>query len=171
MLKEYHDNEWCKINHDDNFIFEMLCLEGASVGLSWKTVIHKREAYRKNFHDFDINACAAMTDEELINLTENPEIIRSSKKIFSVRTNARAVKEIQNEFGSFDAYLWNFTDGHQVKGDWENLADVPTESELSRKISKDMKKRGIIFAGPVIIYSFLQAIGILNDHLKSCIYK
>lgn len=171
ILQDYHDREWCKINHDDNFIFEMLSLESASLGLSWKTIMHRREAYRKSFHGFDIDLCAVMTDEELLGLTNNPAIIRHKGKIFSVRDNARVVQKIRNEFGSFDSYIWNFTDGQQVIGKWKTLQEVPTESELSRKISKDMKCRGITYVGPIIIYSFLQAIGILNDHLESCTYK
>ena len=168
ILKEYHDKEWCKINHDDNFIFQMLCLESASIGLSWKIIMHRREAYRKSFHDFNIDLCAGMTDDELTRLTENPDLIRNKKKIFSVRSNALAVKKIQKEFGSFDSYLWNFADGKQIIGSWKSLDEIPAESDLSREVCKDMKKRGIIFIGPVIVYSFLQSIGIINDHLESC---
>ena len=104
ILEEYHDNEWCKVNHDDNFQFEMLCLEGASVGLSWKTILHKRANYRDAFHDFQIDACSEMTDEELENLMLDSGIIRNRSKIFSVRKNAQAVKKIQAQYGSFDAY-------------------------------------------------------------------
>ena len=168
ILEEYHDKEWGKINHDDNFIFQMLCLESASIGLSWKIIMHKRDAYKESFHDFNIDLCADMTDEELTQLIENPNLVRNRKKIFSVRSNALAVKKIQNEFGSFASYLWSFTNGKQIIGSWESIEDIPAESDLSRKISKDMKKRGIIFIGPVIVYSFLQAIGIVNDHLKNC---
>ena len=105
ILEEYHDHEWCKINHNDQYQFEMLCLEGASTGLSWATILHKRASYRRAFHDFDIDACAAMTDDELISLLSNPGLIRNRSKIFSVRRNAQAVLAIQQEFGSFDAYL------------------------------------------------------------------
>ena len=171
VLEEYHDNEWCKVSHDDDFQFEMLCLEGASVGLSWKTIMHKRENYRRAFHDFKIEACAAMTDEELEELMTDTGLIRNRNKILSVRKNARAVLKIQKEFGSFDAYLWSFTDGHIIDGHWENIEQIPTESEVSRKMAADMKKRGIGFAGPVITYSFLQSVGIVNDHLKSCEYR
>ncbi|MBQ8953850.1 MAG: DNA-3-methyladenine glycosylase I [Clostridia bacterium] len=171
MLEEYHDHEWCKISHDDDFQFKMLCLEGASVGLSWKTIMHKREAYCAAFHDFRINACAAMSDEELEEQLSNPGIIRNRSKIFSVRKNARAVQAIQKEFGSFDAYLWRFTDGRQVDGHWKTSDEVPVESEISRKMAADMKKRGIGFVGPVITYSFLQAIGMVNDHLDDCEYR
>lgn len=171
ILLEYHDHEWCKISHDDDFQFEMLCLEGASVGLSRQIIMHKREAYRAAFHDFKIDACAAMTDEELEAQRSNPGIIRNRNKIYSVRKNAQAVQKIQKEFGSFDAYLWGFTDGKQLDGHWKTPAEVPTVSDVSRKMSADMKKRGIGFVGPVITYSFLQAIGIVNDHLVDCEYR
>ena len=171
ILEEYHDHAWCKINHDDDFEFEMLCLEGASVGLSWQIIMHKREADRAAFHNFKIDACAAMTDEELEEQLNNAGLVRNRNKIFSVRKNAQAVQRIQKEFGSFDAYLWSFTDGQQIDGHWKTPAEVPTASDVSRKMSADMKKRGIGFVGPVITYSFLQAIGIVNDHLADCEYR
>ncbi|MCR5090514.1 MAG: DNA-3-methyladenine glycosylase I [Oscillospiraceae bacterium] len=171
ILEEYHDHEWCKVSHDDRFQFEMLCLEGASVGLSWKTIMHKRGAYKSAFHNFDIDACADMTDEALENLMENRGLIRNRSKIFSVRKNALVVKQIQAEFGSFDAYLWAFTDGKVIDGHFRETADIPTESEVSRAMSADMKQRGMGFVGPVITYSFLQAIGIVNDHLYDCRYR
>ena len=171
ILEAYHDHEWCKPNHDDRFQFEMLCLEGASVGLSWKTIMHKREAYKAAFHDFDIDACAAMTDEELENLLDNTGLIRNRNKIFSVRKNAIAVQKIRKEYGSFDAYLWGFTGGDVLDGHWKSTAQMPTESEFSRAMAADMKKRGIGYVGPVITYSFLQAIGIVNDHLAGCKYR
>ncbi|MBR1622349.1 MAG: DNA-3-methyladenine glycosylase I [Pseudobutyrivibrio sp.] len=171
ILEEYHDHEWCKINHDDDFEFKMLCLEGASVGLSWKTIMHKKDTYCEAFHDFKIDACAEMTDEELEAQMANTGIIRNRNKIFSVRKNALAVKKIQEEFGSFDAYLWSFTDGKQIDGHWKTPSEVPVESDISRRMCKDMKRRGIGFVGPVITYSFLQAIGIVNDHLDDCEYR
>lgn len=171
ILEQYHDCEWCKVSHDDNFQFEMLCLEGASVGLSWKTIMHKRAAYREAFHEFNINACASMKDEELEALLSNPGLIRNRNKIFSVRRNACVVKQLQKEFRSFDAYLWSFTDGTVIDGHWESLEQMPTESELSRRMSDDMKKRGISFVGPVITYSFLQSVGIVNDHLADCEFR
>lgn len=171
ILEAYHDSEWCRVNHDDRFQFEMLCLEGASVGLSWKTIMHKREAYREAFHGFEIEACAEMADGELERLMEEPGIIRNRRKIFSVRGNARVVRRIQEEFGSFDAYLWSFTDGERIDGHWESVSDVPTRSEISEAMSADMKKRGMTFVGPVITYSFLQSIGIVNDHLADCGFR
>ena len=171
ILEEYHDHEWCKINHDDDFQFMMLCLEGASVGLSWQIIMHKKAAYCAVFHDFRIEECAAMTDEELENQLTNAGLIRNRNKIFSVRKNARAVQRIQEEFGSFDRYLWSFTDGQQIDGHWKTIAEVPAVSDVSIAMSKDMKKRGISFVGPVITYSFLQAVGIVNDHLEDCEYR
>ena len=155
LLEAYHDTEWC--------------LEGASVGLSWKTILHKRSNYCKAFHDFDIDACAKMTDEELESLLSNSGLIRHRKKIFSIRQNAQAVQAIQESYGSFDAYLWQFTKGQIMDHKWEQLSDIPTVSDLSQQLSKDMK-RGMVFVGPVITYSFLQAIGVVNDHLISCPY-
>ncbi len=171
ILEAYHDHEWCKINHDDRFQFEMLCLEGASVGLSWKTIMHKRENYRRAFFNFDIDACAQMKDEELEELMSDAGLIRNRSKIFSVRKNALVVKELQEEFGSFDAYLWSFTDGRQVDGKWKSVREIPTVSDISRKMSKDMKKRGMAFVGETITYSFLQAVGIVNDHTADCEYR
>ena len=174
ILEEYHDQEWCQVSHDDHFQFEMLCLEGASVGLSWKTIMHKREAYRVAFHGFHIDECAAMTDDELealLNPTAGPGIVRNRGKVQSVRQNARAVQAIQAEFGSFDAYLWGFVGGERIDGRWTTPDRVPTSSEVSRAMSADMKRRGIAYVGPVITYSFLQAIGIVNDHLADCPYR
>ena len=171
ILEEYHDHEWCKVSHDDNFQFEMLCLEGASVGLSWKTIMHKREAYRNAYRGFDVDACAMMSDEELESLLKNPGLIRNRNKIFSVRSNAQAVQRIRKECGSFDAYLWSFTNGEVIDGSWDRLEQMPTVSDVSRKMAADMKKRGISFVGPVITYSFLQSIGMVNDHLADCEYR
>ena len=168
LTERYHDCEWCRIRHDDDFEFEMLCLEGASVGLSWRTILHKREAYRAAFHGFSVDACAEMTDAELETLLANPDLIRNRSKIFSVRGNARAVKQIQAEFGSFDAYLWGFTDGKQIDVHPKTPANVPTVSDLSRRLSADLKKRGVAFVGPVIVHSFLQSVGMVNDHLDDC---
>ena len=171
VLEAYHDREWCKVSHDDRYQFEMLCLEGASVGLSWRTIMHKREAYRHVFHHFDIDACAAMTDDELEAALLNPELVRNRAKVFSVRTNARVVQAIQSEFGSFDSYLWGFTGGENVDGGWKRPEEIPTESAVSYTMSADMKRRGMSYVGSTITYSFLQAIGIVNDHLVDCAYR
>ena len=171
LLTEYHDHEWCKISHDDQHIFEMLCMEGQSVGLSWRTIINKREAYQKAFCNFEIEKCASLTDDYLASLLDNADLIRNKNKIFSVRKNAIAAKKIIEDCGSLDAYVWSFTGGRQIDGKWENVSDMPTETELSRKMSQDLKKRGMAFVGPVITYSFMQAIGMVNDHLRDCRFR
>ena len=168
LLEEYHDSEWCRVSHDERYLFEMLCLEGASVGLSWRTIMHKREAYRKAFHNFDIARCAAMSDRELGSLLNDPGLIRNRAKIFGVRKNALAVLKILEEYGSFDAYVWSFTKGKRIDGKWRSVGEIPVENEVSRKMSADMKKRGMVFVGPIITYSFMQAVGIVNDHLRDC---
>lgn len=133
--------------------------------------MHKRDAYKKAFHNFDIDLCAEMSDEELNGLLNNEGIIRNRSKIFSVRKNALAVQKIRKEFGSFDAYLWSFCEGKVIDGRWKDVKQMPVENEVSRRMSVDMKKRGMSFVGPVITYSFLQAIGIVNDHLIDCEYR
>ena len=167
-LLAYHDHEWGRPVHSDQKLFEMLCLEGASVGLSWRTIWSKREAYRRLFHNFDIDTCAAMTDEELETARLDPGIVRARAKVWAVRSNAQAVQAIQREFGSLDAYLWGFAGGTQIVGNWTSTEEVPTQTELSQKLSADLKHRGVSFVGPVITYSFLQAVGIVNDHLLTC---
>lgn len=167
-LLAYHDREWGRPVHDDRKLFEMLCLEGASVGLSWRTIWSKRAAYRKLFHNFEIDACATMTDDELEVATSDPGIVRARAKVWAVRTNAQVTQHIQREFGSLDAYLWGFVDGKQLVGSWTSMEEVPTQTELSRAVSADLKRRGMRFVGPVITYSFLQAVGIVNDHLLTC---
>lgn len=167
-LLAYHDHEWGMPVHDDTKLFEMLCLEGASVGLSWRTILHKRPAYRRVFHDFNIEACAAMEDDELEVALANPGIVRARAKVWAVRTNARVTQSLQREFGSLDAYLWSFVAGKQIVGTWERMDQIPTQTELSRTLSSDLKQRGMRFVGPVITYSFLQAVGIVNDHLVTC---
>ncbi len=167
-LLAYHDHEWGRPVHSDQKLFEMLCLEGASVGLSWRTIWSKREAYRRLFHGFDIDTCAAMTDEELETARLDPGIVRARAKVWAVRSNAQAVQAIQREFGSLDTYLWGFAGGTQIIGNWTSMEEVPTQTELSRTVSADLKRRGVSFVGPVITYSFLQAVGIVNDHLLTC---
>lgn len=166
--KIYHDTEWCRPHNDDSYLFEMLVLEGAQAGLSWATVLKKRNAYRNAFFHFDIKKCAAMTDEQIEDCLENPGLIRNRRKIESVRKNAAAVLTIQKEYGSFSSYLWSFTKNRPVINRRKRPEDVPSESDLSRKVSRDLKKRGCTFAGPVIIYSFLQAAGLIDDHLITC---
>lgn len=171
LLTKYHDEEWCRISHNDRYIFEMLCLEGQSVGLSWRTIINKRKAYERAFFNFDIDRCAALKDDYLYSLLNDTGLIRSKNKIFSIRKNAVAVKKIIEKYGTFDAFVWGYTNGKQIIGAWKSIADIPTETELSKKMSKDFKKWGMAFVGPIITYSFMQSIGMVNDHLEDCEYN
>ncbi len=164
----YHDHEWGIPVHDDQHLFEMLILEGAQAGLSWETILKKREGYRKAFHNFDPSKVAAMRDDELEALRQNPEIIRNRLKIYGTRQNAQAFLQIQQEFGSFDRYLWNFVDGKPLKNHWIKLKEAPSQTPLSEVLSKDLKKRGMTFVGSTIIYAYMQAIGVVNDHIKGC---
>ncbi len=165
---EYHDYEWGIPAHDDRILFEMLSLEGAQAGLSWEIILKKREGYRELFHNFEPTLVDNMSDEELEKCLKSPKIIRNRRKIFSVRQNAHIFLQIQKEFGSFDRYLWRFVKGKPLKNHWKNRAEVPCETAESTALSKDLKKRGMTFVGPKIIYSFMQAVGMVNDHLVEC---
>ncbi len=168
FFRNYHDNEWCRPHHDDTYLFEMLILEGAHAGLSWLSILKRREAYKEAFFDFDIVKCAEMTDEIIEDQLKNFEIIRNRSKVESVRKNAKAVISIQKEYGSFSSYLLHFVNNKPVINHRTSEDQIPAQSELSQKIGKDLKKRGCSFVGPVIIYSFLQAAGIIDDHLITC---
>lgn len=165
---EYHDHEWGKPVHDDQHLFEMLILEGAQAGLSWETILKRRTAYRKAFFKFDPKKVASMSDSELEKQIQNPEIIRNRLKIYSVRKNAQIFLTIQQAFGSFDTYLWEFVGGNPKVGNWKTLRDIPTTTSESDRLSKDLKKRGMSFVGSTIIYSYMQAVGLANDHLIDC---
>ena len=164
----YHDEEWGVPVHDDRTLFEMLILEGAHAGLSWETVLRKREGYRAQFHGFDVDRVAAMTDAELAAALENPGIVRHRQKIAATRTNARVYREIQAEHGSFDAWLWAWVDGVPIVGHWPTADDVPAKTPLSDALSKDLKTRGMSFVGSTIIYAYMQAVGLANDHHRGC---
>jgi DNA-3-methyladenine glycosylase I len=166
--ERYHNEEWGVPVHNDNKHFEMLILEGAQAGLNWETILKKREGYRKSFKDFDPIKVADMSNEELEKLLINPEIVRNRLKIFSARKNALIFLEIQKEFGSFNNYVWRFIDGAPLINNWKTLQEVPAASKESDMISKDLKKRGMNFVGSTIIYAYMQAIGMINDHLVSC---
>lgn len=170
LYEIYHDTEWGVPSYDDRYLFEMLILEGAQAGLSWITILRRREGYRKAFHHFDPEKVATMTEEELTALKQNPLIIRNRLKIWSARQNARVFLEIQKEFGSFSNYLWGHVSA-PIQNRWKALSDVPAETPLSKQISSDLKKRGMRFVGPTIIYAYLQAVGVVNDHLTSCLTK
>jgi DNA-3-methyladenine glycosylase I len=164
----YHDHEWGIPSHDDRHLFEMLILEGAQAGLSWETVLKKREGYRKAFHNFDPLKVASMKDDELEALRHNPEIIRNRLKIYGARQNAHTFLRIQDEFGAFDSYLWRFVEGNPIQNHWSRFEEVPTQTPTSDTLSKDLKKRGMTFVGSTIIYAYMQAIGMVNDHLTTC---
>ena len=168
LYQDYHDKEWGVPVFDDQKLFEMLTLEGAQAGLSWSTVLKKREGYREAFHQFQIEKVASMSDSELEKLQKNPEIIRNKLKISSTRDNAQAIRRLQKEYGSFSDYLWNFVKQQPLQNSWKQLSEVPAETDLSKNISKDLKKRGFRFVGPTIIYAYMQAIGMVNDHTTDC---
>ncbi|HEY7572809.1 MAG TPA: DNA-3-methyladenine glycosylase I [Nitrososphaeraceae archaeon] len=165
---EYHDNEWGVPVHDDNKLFEFLLLETAQAGLSWSIVLKKRQAYRKSFDNFDVNKIAQYGHEKLQELFVNPSIIRNKSKIQSVVINANAFIKIQNQFGTFDSYLWSFVNGVPIQNQWINCEDVPSRTKISDILSDDLKKRNFKFVGSVTCYAIMQAIGMVNDHVTSC---
>lgn len=171
LYVRYHDEEWWIPVHDDRILFEFLTLEWAQAGLSWITVLRKRENYRKLFHNWDIVCIAEMTDAELESILFDPGIIRNRLKVFSVRKNAQVALKIQEEFGSLDTYLWRYVDHTPLVNHGENIGDFPTHSDISNHISKDLKKRGMSFVGSTIIYAFMQAVGMVDDHIDSCFRK
>lgn len=165
---EYHDTEWGIPVYNDNRLFEMLILEGAQAGLSWETILKKRGEYRKVFHGFDPLKVAQMKDSELDMLLENPGIVRNRLKVYAARRNALVFLQIQKEFGSFSEYVWSFVDGTPIIARRKSLKDVPVTTPISDSLSKDLKKRGMTFVGSTIIYSFMQAVGLVNDHVIGC---
>ncbi|MGB3615305.1 MAG: DNA-3-methyladenine glycosylase I [Elainellaceae cyanobacterium] len=168
LYAAYHDHEWGVPVHDDFKHFEMLILEGAQAGLSWETVLKKREGYRRAFKGFVPSEVAAMTDAELEALREDASIIRNRLKIYAARKNAEAFLKIQAEFGSYDAYVWRFVDGQPIVNRWETFEAVPVTTPESDALSKDLKKRGMTFVGSTIMYAYMQAVGLVYDHLTSC---
>lgn len=168
-MQKYHDYEWGVARYDDTYLFEMLTLEGAQAGLSWQIILNKREDYREAFRQFSVAECAVLTDDELEEIRLQTGVVKNKLKIRSVRSNAIAFQKIQIEFGSFSNYIWGFSE--PIINSWEEEADVPAQSDLSELISKDLKKLGFKFVGPVIMYSFMQAIGMVNDHVRHCDFK
>ncbi|MEH0002772.1 MAG: DNA-3-methyladenine glycosylase I [Holosporaceae bacterium] len=168
LLAAYHDTEWGVWSEDERYLFEMLALEGAQAGLNWETVLKKRANYRKAFYNFDVHKVAAMDDAALQHLLQNPGLIRNRLKIQSVRQNARVFLAIQQEYGAFASYLKSFVKEAPRIGRWQKLADVPTTSPESCALSKDLKKRGMRFVGPTIVYAYMQAVGLVCDHLQAC---
>jgi DNA-3-methyladenine glycosylase I len=167
LYADYHDNEWGVPKHDDQELFEMIILEGAQAGLSWETILNKREGYRAAFHGFDPVKVAAMTDEGLQERLLNPAIVRNKLKVNAARKNAIAFLKIQEEFGSFDAYLWAYVHNTPIINKFKR-EDVPVSTEISEALSKDLKKRGMTFVGPTIMYAFMQSTGMVNDHVEGC---
>jgi len=167
-MKEYHDKEWCTPIHDDQTLFEFLILEGAQAGLSWATILKKRENFRKAFDNFDFNKISKYDNQKIEELLNDKGIIRNRLKIESVIHNAKAFLKVQSEFGSFNTYIWNFINHKTITNKFEKLEELPSKTEESEFISKDLKKHGFKFVGPTIIYSFMQAIGMVNDHLIDC---
>ncbi|MBB4631791.1 DNA-3-methyladenine glycosylase I [Sphingosinicella soli] len=165
---EYHDAEWGVPVHDDRTLFEMLILEGAQAGLSWETVLKKREGYRAAFHDFDPGRVAAMSDAELETVLATGTIVRNRLKVWSARRNAAVFLDMQRAHGSFDAWLWAFVDGTPIVNRPEGFGDVPASTPLSDAISKALKKAGMNFVGSTIIYAYMQAVGLVNDHVRAC---
>ncbi len=170
-MTAYHDRRWCKAEHRESELFAMLVLEGMQAGLSWSTIIEKEEAFREAFDGFDPKAVAEYGEEKILELMQNPGIIRNRLKINAAVANAKAFLKVQEEFGSFDSYIWSFTEGKVIDHHLKSLEEMPATSELSEKISRDLKKRGFKFVGATIIYSYLQGIGIINDHLDSCDFR
>ena len=168
LMRDYHDTEWGVPLHGDRALFEFLCLEGAQAGLSWRTVLAKRDNYRKAFHHFEIARVAAMTDRELEKLLLDPGIIRNRLKVSSTRDNASVVLDVIAEFGSLDVYLWSFVDGKPLRNRWRSQGEVPASTALSDRMSKALKKRGFRFVGTTICYAFMQATGMVDDHLVGC---
>ena len=168
LYQKYHDEEWGVPVFDDQTLFEFILLEGAQAGLSWITILRKREGYRKAFADFHVEKVAKFTDKRLEKLQLDTSIVRNRLKIQSARTNAQAFIKIQKEFGSFSDYIWGFVDGKPVQNRWKSLDEVPASSTVSDALSKDLKKRGFKFVGSTIIYAHMQATGMVNDHTTDC---
>lgn len=168
LMIEYHDKEWGVPVHDENKLFEFLILEGAQAGLTWITILKKRENYRKAFDDFDPEKIAKYGNKKIDELLQNSGIVRNKLKIRSAITNANAFLDIQREFGSFDSYIWGFVGGKQVNNKWKKIDEIPAYSDEAVKMSVDLKKRGFKFVGPTICYAFMQAVGMVNDHIIGC---
>lgn len=164
----YHDQEWGVPVHDDRLLFEFLILEGAQAGLSWLTILRKRENYRTAFDGFDCRRVAAYTEADVARLLSDPGIVRNRLKVESAVRNAQGVLDIQKEFGSLESYLWRYVDGAPRQNAWKSVAEVPAQSEASGMMSKDLKKRGFNFVGPTVCYAFMQAVGMVNDHTTDC---
>jgi DNA-3-methyladenine glycosylase I len=170
-MRRYHDDEWGRPSHDDTHLFEMLILEGAQAGLSWSTVLNKRANYRQAFDGFDPERVATYDEAKIVALLEDSGIIRNRLKVRGTVTNARAFLAVEDEFGSFDSYLWSWVDGTTVVNHPRVTTDLAPRTELSDRVGKDLKRRGFTFVGSTIVYSFLQSVGVVDDHLVRCFRK
>ena len=168
LMLAHHDEEWGVPSHDDVHLFEMLTLEGAQAGLSWSTILHKREGYRRAFAGFDPAVVARFGAKDVERLLADPGIVRNRLKVESTVNNAARVLEAQEEHGSLDAYLWSFVGGEPIVNRWRTLSELPSETDLSKAISKDLKRRGFRFVGPTVIYAFMQSVGMVDDHTVDC---
>jgi DNA-3-methyladenine glycosylase I len=168
LEQSYHDKEWGVANHDDRSLFEFLVLEGAQAGLSWSTILRKREGYRKAFDDFDVRKISRYSGKDASRLLANSDIIRNRLKIDATITNARAFLKVQAQFGGFDPYIWQFVSGRPIHNSWKKITDVPSSTPESEAMSRDLQKRGFKFVGSTICYAFMQAVGMVNDHLVDC---
>jgi DNA-3-methyladenine glycosylase I len=168
LMRAYHDAEWGVPSHDDRHLYEMLTLEGAQAGLSWSTILRKREGYRSAFVGFDPAAVARFTEKDVERLLGDPGIVRNRLKVESTIHNASRVLEVQESEGSFDAYLWSFVEGTPIVNHWTSLSELPAETDLSRVLSKDLKRRGFRFVGPTACYAFMQTVGMVDDHTVDC---
>jgi DNA-3-methyladenine glycosylase I len=165
---KYHDEEWGVPVHDEQKLFEFITLEGAQAGLSWSTILKKRDGYRQAFANFDPKKVSKFMNKKVDQLLQNPGIVRNKIKVESTVSNAKAFLKVQQEFGSFDSYIWSFVDDKPIQNQFKKVSQIPAETPLSKLISKDLKKRGFRFVGPTIIYAFMQAIGMVNDHTVEC---
>ncbi len=165
---DYHDKEWGVPVHDDQVLFEFLILEGAQAGLSWRTILKKRENYLEAFDNFDYKKVAIYDEKKVEELLQNSGIVRNRLKVNSAIKNAKALLKIIEEYGTFDKYIWNYVDNKPIQNAWKSLKEIPAKTDLSEQISKDLKKRGFNFVGPTIIYAFMQAVGMVNDHTIDC---
>jgi len=168
LEQSYHDNEWGVPIHDDRKLFEFLILEGAQAGLSWSTILKKREGYRKAFDNFDARKISQYSESTVSRLLADPGIIRNRLKINAAVTNARAFLKVQEEFGSFDRYIWQFVNGRPIRNSRRKMTDIPASTSESEAMSRDLQKRGFKFVGPTICYAFMQAVGMVNDHVVDC---
>jgi DNA-3-methyladenine glycosylase I len=168
LYVEYHDTEWCRPLHDDQQLFELLCLEGAQAGVTWELVLNRRQEYRQCFWGFDVDILAGKTDEELLGRMQQFGVIKNRLKTLSLRKNALAYKQIVADHGSLDSYLWGFVGSKPVVNVWDNYRDAPAQTDISAALSKSLKKYGFGFVGPVICYAFMQACGMVSDHEVGC---